>query len=161
MKAAQEAFLVWRRAEVERRRDVGRLLGKTLLDHVDELATLLTTEQGKHLAAHLRRKFPHVLVVRGAGEARRARTQTDETDTHTMITRRVPLGVVAAIVPPNFPVSLAMDLTSTHKTAEGPGPAIRPFSVRAADVVVPVSHYRGLTRPPSGASNSQLVPLVK
>jgi acyl-CoA reductase-like NAD-dependent aldehyde dehydrogenase len=78
------------------------------MEHRDEVAALLTQEQGKPLAA-ARKEVESVatwcdwLTTCGFLEE-----TTQEDDTHLLRTRHLPLGVVAAIAPWNFPVALAV-----------------------------------------------------
>jgi succinate-semialdehyde dehydrogenase/glutarate-semialdehyde dehydrogenase len=107
--AAYDAFAVWsewtqaKRAEVLRRTvDLVRL-------HEKELATLLTKEQGKPLREAMLeiRRYAHTLeYYAGLGKNIRGGyiPQIDENKYGLIIKR--PLGVVGAIVPWNFPVSL-------------------------------------------------------
>jgi acyl-CoA reductase-like NAD-dependent aldehyde dehydrogenase len=106
---AHEAFTGWRDTPAARR---GALLGeaaRAVLGAVEELAPLLTSEQGKPLReARLEiRRFVHTLE-HYAGLAKNIRggyvPDLDE-DTYGLIIRR-PLGVIGAIVPWNFPTTL-------------------------------------------------------
>ncbi len=107
--AAADAFTKWRQVPAARR---GELLSKAtrhVADHVDELAPVLTHEQGKPLReARLElRRFIETLD-HYAGLARNLRggyvPDLDE-GSYGLIVRR-PLGVVGAIVPWNFPTTL-------------------------------------------------------
>lgn len=106
--AAKRAFGKWRHTPIATRREAVLSIATVLREHADELATLLTNEQGKPLAA-------------ARGEVERAAFWAEEiagiqwedrvaedNDQHKVIVRRVPLGVVGAIVPWNFPVALAV-----------------------------------------------------
>ena len=107
--SAYEAFPAWRDIPAAKR---GEILGKAaeaVLAAREELAPLLTSEQGKPLReARLEiRRFVHTLE-HYVGLARNIRggyvPDLDE-DTYGLIIRR-PLGVVGAIVPWNFPTTL-------------------------------------------------------
>lgn len=105
--AANRAFKSWSALPYSERQNKVRQIGAALMAHVDELAALLTMEQGKPLRD-------------AQGEIQGAAWWCDETakmelpvhvteDTpacHSE-TRRVPLGVVGAIVPWNYPISIA------------------------------------------------------
>lgn len=111
--AARSAYPGWStQPESERGRVVGAL-ADTLEEHAEDLAELLTREQGKPVAN------ARMEVVRSAMWARELRRLAfdegglaDEVvlddDELRVVLRRVPLGVVGAIVPWNFPVSLAV-----------------------------------------------------
>src|SRR5215208_7008945 len=107
--SAYDAFQAWRDIPAAKR---GEILGKAaeaVLAAREELAPLLTSEQGKPLReARLEiRRFVHTLE-HYVGLARNIRggyvPDLDE-DTYGMIVRR-PLGVIGAIVPWNFPTTL-------------------------------------------------------
>ncbi|MGQ0568849.1 MAG: aldehyde dehydrogenase family protein [Armatimonadota bacterium] len=109
VQAAYNAFLAWRDTPAARR---GELLGaaaENVLHHIEELAALLTAEQGKPLReARLEiRRFVHTLQ-HYAGLAKNLRggyvPNLDE-GTYGLILKQ-PLGVVGAIVPWNFPTTL-------------------------------------------------------
>lgn len=109
VRSAYEAFPAWRDTPASKR---GELLGEAahaVLAATDELAPLLTAEQGKPLReARLEiRRFVHTLE-HYAGLAKNIRggyvPDLDE-DTYGLIVRR-PLGVIGAIVPWNFPTTL-------------------------------------------------------
>jgi acyl-CoA reductase-like NAD-dependent aldehyde dehydrogenase len=109
VRSAYEAFPAWRDTPAAKR---GELLGtaaQAVLTAREELAPLLTSEQGKPLReARLEiRRFVHTLE-HYAGLAKNIRggyvPDLDE-DTYGLIVRR-PLGVIGAIVPWNFPTTL-------------------------------------------------------
>ncbi|EKX62478.1 aldehyde dehydrogenase family protein, partial [Streptomyces ipomoeae] len=105
--AARHAFATWRTTPVVERRAVLAACASTVREHTEELAVLLTTEQGKPLAdarAELM-AFAEWLDAHAAMEY--PDDEVTETETHRIRVRRVPLGVVAGIVPWNFPVVLA------------------------------------------------------
>jgi acyl-CoA reductase-like NAD-dependent aldehyde dehydrogenase len=105
--SARVAFPGWRATPVEERAKALRALAARIGDNVERLAALLVAEQGKPIAdargeigaaiywldAVSRQDIP-VEVVRDDGERR-------------IETRQVPHGIVAGIVPWNFPVGLA------------------------------------------------------
>ncbi|MFM9589199.1 aldehyde dehydrogenase family protein [Streptomyces scabiei] len=105
--AARHAFATWSTTSLDERRAVLTACAATVRAHLEELAVLLTTEQGKPLAdarveiavfadwldGHVALDFHDDEVV--------------ETGTRRIRVRHVPLGVVAGIVPWNFPVVIA------------------------------------------------------
>ncbi|WP_208614977.1 aldehyde dehydrogenase family protein [Streptomyces caeruleatus] len=105
--AARGAFETWRTTSVDERRAVLTACAASVRGHIEELAVLLTTEQGKPLAD------ARVEIAAFADwlDAHAALPYTDEeiteTGTHRVRIRRVPLGVVAGIVPWNYPVVIA------------------------------------------------------
>jgi acyl-CoA reductase-like NAD-dependent aldehyde dehydrogenase len=107
--AAQEAFAVWSEWPQARRADVLRRTVELIRMHEKELATLLTKEQGKPLreATLEIRRYAHTIeYYAGLGKNIRGGyiPQVDENKYGLIIKR--PIGVVGAIVPWNFPVSL-------------------------------------------------------
>jgi acyl-CoA reductase-like NAD-dependent aldehyde dehydrogenase len=95
-------------------RERGRLLwrlGQSVLDHADELAALETQHNGKPIFEARQIEIPAAAecLQYFAGWADKLQGETVPVKTtHLVYTRREPLGVVAAIVPWNFPLLLAM-----------------------------------------------------
>ena len=109
VQSAYAAFPAWRDTPASKRGEVLGTAAEAVLAAVEELAPLLTSEQGKPLreARMEIRRFVHTLE-HYAGMAKNIRggyvPDLDE-GTYGMIVRR-PLGVVGAIVPWNFPTTL-------------------------------------------------------
>jgi succinate-semialdehyde dehydrogenase/glutarate-semialdehyde dehydrogenase len=109
VQAAQEAFPGWWETPASKRGTLMYKAVQAIREHVDELAHLLTCEQGKPLAeAHMEiHRFAHT-IEHYAGLAKNLRggyvPNLDE-KAHGLILKR-PYGVCGAIVPWNFPVSL-------------------------------------------------------
>ncbi len=109
VRGAYDAFLAWRDTPASKRGEILGTAAHAVLGAVEELAPLLTSEQGKPLreARMEIRRFVHTLE-HYAGMAKNIRggyvPDLDE-GTYGMIVRR-PLGVVGAIVPWNFPTTL-------------------------------------------------------
>jgi succinate-semialdehyde dehydrogenase/glutarate-semialdehyde dehydrogenase len=106
---AYEAFPAWRDTPASKRGEIVGTAAHAVLAAREELAPLLTSEQGKPLReAHLEiRRFVHTLE-HYAGLAKNIRggyVPDLDTDTYGLIVRR-PLGVIGAIVPWNFPTTL-------------------------------------------------------
>ncbi|MGH9825929.1 MAG: aldehyde dehydrogenase family protein, partial [Blastocatellia bacterium] len=107
--AAEAAFAYWGEWPQGKRADVLRRTVDLVRLHEKELAALLTSEQGKPLREAMLeiRRYAHTIeYYAGLGKNIRGGyiPQLDE-GKFGMIIRR-PLGVVGAIVPWNFPVSL-------------------------------------------------------
>jgi succinate-semialdehyde dehydrogenase/glutarate-semialdehyde dehydrogenase len=106
---AHEAFAGWRDTAAARRGEVVRAAAARVLSQIEDLALLLTSEQGKPLReARLEiRRFVHTLD-HYAGLAKNLRggyvPALDE-GAYGMILKQ-PMGVVGAIVPWNFPTTL-------------------------------------------------------
>ena len=106
VEAAAAAFRDWRRTPAEDRIQPLFKLKMLLEDHVDELARIITQENGKTFAeskAELRRAIENVEVACGIPTLMQGYNLEDVARgiDETMI--RQPLGVVAAITPFNFP----------------------------------------------------------
>ena len=109
VRSAYGAFPTWRDTPAAKRGEVLGEAAEAVLAAREELAPILTSEQGKPLReARLEiRRFVHTLE-HYAGLAKNIRggyvPDLDE-DTYGLIVRR-PLGVIGAIVPWNFPTTL-------------------------------------------------------
>lgn len=106
--AARRAFPDWRARPIAERRDILNRAAAVLAENAEELKHILTAEQGKPLDAAL---FELQAAAWWIGEAAKndLPVQTvDDMPGQRSIVRRVPLGVVGAIVPWNFPVLLAV-----------------------------------------------------
>lgn len=104
--AASAAFRLWRSYSAGKRAKILRRWYELQLEHIDELALILTTEQGKPLAeAKGEIKYGASFVEWFAEEARRV--YGDVIPGHGADKRitviKQPVGVVAAITPWNFP----------------------------------------------------------
>lgn len=105
--AAREAFIAWRHTPWTERAAIVSRIGETIGQNAAELSAMLTREQGKPAdqamteimtAAHWFRATATLTLPDRATEAAPGRQH---------ITRYVPIGVVAAISPWNFPVALS------------------------------------------------------
>lgn len=106
MRSAESAYATWRRDDAARRELL--LVGaEALLAATDSIAPLLTREQGKPLAdAKMEVRSVALWLRHFAGLEVDDEILQDDEKAHIRVTRR-PLGVVAAITPWNFPLSLA------------------------------------------------------
>lgn len=106
--SAREAFLSWRSVPIEERRALIQTFAQKLEQEANKLAPLLTKEQGKTtadaeadimagawwLAETCRYDLPEIV--------------SEDSPSRLVVTRREPIGVVAGIVPWNYPIMLAM-----------------------------------------------------
>jgi len=106
--AAKRAFKTWRSTPIAERQAMVARAGDLLLAHAEEMGRLFTREQGRPVDAAAQE-------IQGAGMWMKAVAQmtppvhvSEDSDTQLIETRYVPLGVVCAIAPWNFPVNLAM-----------------------------------------------------
>ncbi|MEL7162818.1 MAG: NAD-dependent succinate-semialdehyde dehydrogenase, partial [Bacteroidota bacterium] len=104
--AAHEAFPAWSRKTAGERADLLRCWHDLLLEHLDDLALLLTSEQGKPLAeAKGEIRYGASFIAWFAEEARRAYGDVipgHGVDKRILVLKQ-PVGVAAAITPWNFP----------------------------------------------------------
>ncbi|WP_338425802.1 aldehyde dehydrogenase family protein [Sphingopyxis kveilinensis] len=103
---ARRAFGEWARADIDRRRALLAAIADAVEADADTLARLLTQEQGKPIAEAQ-------YEVAGTAGVFRATAMLDlplevlrDTPQERIVRERSPLGVVAAIVPWNFPLML-------------------------------------------------------
>lgn len=106
--AAQRAFKGWRNMPIAERQALVAHAGNLLITHADEMARLFTREQGRPVEGARDE-------IAGAGAWMKAVAQMSppvhvaEDSEHMLVeTRYMPLGVVCALAPWNFPVNLAM-----------------------------------------------------
>jgi succinate-semialdehyde dehydrogenase/glutarate-semialdehyde dehydrogenase len=109
IEAAQAAFGPWRRATAKQRGEVLRRWYELMVEHREDLATLITLEEGTPLAA------ARAAVDYAAGfvrwfseEATRVRGDVipGVKETQRIVALREPIGVCAAITPWNFPAAM-------------------------------------------------------
>jgi malonate-semialdehyde dehydrogenase (acetylating) / methylmalonate-semialdehyde dehydrogenase len=110
VQAAATAFPAWRRTPAGERVQYLFKLKNLLEEHIDELSRLITTENGKTFGeakAELRRGIENVEVACGIPMMMQGHVLEDVTPGVDEMQIRQPLGVVAAIVPFNFPAMIA------------------------------------------------------
>lgn len=107
--AASDAFEAWSRTTAYERAAVLQRAHDLMRDRTDKLAALMTQEQGKPLrAAKNEVGYAADFLAWFAGEAVRVDGQTipSARADQRFITMRQPVGVVAAITPWNYPISM-------------------------------------------------------
>lgn len=106
--SAARAQRDWARRPWAERSQAVRRIGELLVQHRDAFARLLTTEQGKPLAAAQAEvgRAAHWCLETAAFTL--PDTVLDTDPERRVVVRHVPLGVVGAIVPWNFPMTLAL-----------------------------------------------------
>ena len=109
VRGAHDALPAWRDTPASKRGEILGLAAHAVFAAVEELAPLLTSEQGKPLReARLEiRRFVHTLehYVGLSKNIRGGYVPDLDVDTYGLIVRR-PLGIIGAIVPWNFPTTL-------------------------------------------------------
>jgi malonate-semialdehyde dehydrogenase (acetylating)/methylmalonate-semialdehyde dehydrogenase len=109
VQAAAAAFPAWRRTPPGERVQYLFKLKNLLEEHIDELSRLITAENGKTFGeakAELRRGIENVEIACGIPMMMQGHVLEDVTPGVDEMQIRQPLGVVAAIVPFNFPAMI-------------------------------------------------------
>jgi acyl-CoA reductase-like NAD-dependent aldehyde dehydrogenase len=106
MDAAAKAYMDWRSDEQRRRQLIGQV-SNLMFASVDELAPILTSEQGKSLADAKTEVLGAGVWFKYFAELEMPREIIQDDDAAIAEVLRRPLGVVAAITPWNFPLILA------------------------------------------------------
>ncbi|MHC1478692.1 aldehyde dehydrogenase family protein [Frateuria aurantia] len=107
--SARQAFGSWSALSYDARQSYLEAFADALQTHREELARLLTLEQGKPLTSMAQPEVDLSIDWIRQGAARRIPVEiVEETDQHTVELHHTPLGVVGAITPWNFPVVLAL-----------------------------------------------------
>jgi aldehyde dehydrogenase (NAD+) len=105
--AAKAAFPVWAATPIERRREYLNAMAKTILANLEPLKRLLTAEQGKPHADAEADVAGAAAWLMGASSLDLPVIINEDSDVRYSETRRIPIGVVGAIAPWNFPILLA------------------------------------------------------
>ncbi|WP_313167853.1 aldehyde dehydrogenase family protein [Massilia oculi] len=107
--AAKKAFRHWSQLEHAQRRAYLVAYADALQAHRDELARLLTLEQGKPLKTMAEPEVDQAISwMRQIADRPIPVEIVEETDSHIVELHHTPLGVVGAIAPWNFPVLLSL-----------------------------------------------------
>lgn len=106
IEAATLALPAWRSKTAKERGQILRRWYELILEHIDDLATILTTEQGKPLSEALTEiRYGANFIEWFSEEAKRVYGDVIPSaikDQHLLVIKQ-PIGVVAAITPWNFP----------------------------------------------------------
>ena len=148
--AAAETFASWRATPAPTR---GRIVGRAarlLEEHKEDLAQLLTREEGKTIAES-RGELQRSINVADfcSGEARRLNGETiqSELPANFAYTLKQPLGVVACITPWNFPVAIPVWKIAPALVA-GNTVVFKPASLTPATAVHIVDLFEAAGLPP-------------
>ncbi|OQE18948.1 hypothetical protein PENFLA_c020G06533 [Penicillium flavigenum] len=105
--AAKAAFKIWSATPYEDRKKAVLAYADAIDQYCDEFRDLLITEQGKPIFQATLETNNAIKWIRGMAGLPLLEDVIEDDETRTVITRHVPLGVVGAIVPWNFPLMLA------------------------------------------------------
>ena len=106
--AARAAFPAWRATPIARRREVLLAIAGVLAGNVEELKRLLTSEQGKPHTDAMGDVLGGAYWCQATSSLDLPVTVVEDSAERRGETRHVPIGVVGAIAPWNFPIILAM-----------------------------------------------------
>lgn len=106
--SARAAYPGWRDTPIEERANLLVKMSEAMAAHVEELARLFTAEQGRPLDAATMEVGGAAQWMQAIAAMRPPVNVAEDSDEQYVETRYVPLGVVCAISPWNFPVTLAM-----------------------------------------------------
>ncbi|KAM0250497.1 hypothetical protein ACHAQJ_008620 [Trichoderma viride] len=105
--AAKEAFKKWSKVPYEERKAAVLAWADAVESLREEFRDLLISEQGKPIPQADAETDAAVAWIRGMSSIKLPEDIIEDNEKHTVITRYTPLGVVAAIVPWNFPLLIA------------------------------------------------------
>lgn len=106
--AAKKAFPSWSATPIEQRKQVVMAISKAIQDNAAELVPLLTAEQGKPIKGAQEDVIGGAMWLMAGTQLEIPEHVIQDDDERYSFTRHIPLGVVAGIVPWNFPILLAM-----------------------------------------------------
>lgn len=138
--AAAQAFPQWSVRSWDERAGVLRAIAKVIDENADELANLITSEQGKPISEARREVAGASGTLRAVAEMRLTARTFEDTDGRKIYERYAPLGVVAAIGPWNFPllllvVKLAPALLAGNTLVMKPAPTTPLAVVRFGELI--------------------------
>lgn len=141
--AAVAAFPAWAEHPVEERRKALRAVADAVTEHAEELATLLTLEQGKPLREARREVGGTAAFFRFVSSLELPESSSRDGDGRAITMQRRPLGPVAAIIPWNFPLltiafKLPFALLAGNTVVVKPAPTTPLASLRFAELVRPI-----------------------
>lgn len=150
VEAAIEAFPGWRSTPAPARGKIVGQAARLLEEHKEELAKILTREEGKTLAESRGELQRSINVAEFcAGESRRMNGETiqSELPSNFAYTIKQPLGVVACITPWNFPVAIPVWKIAPALVA-GNSVVFKPASLTPATAVRIVEIFEEAGIPP-------------
>ncbi|WP_374572057.1 NAD-dependent succinate-semialdehyde dehydrogenase [Phenylobacterium sp.] len=109
IEAAAKAFPAWRRMPARERSQILERWWRLVLDNVDDLARIMTAEQGKPLAeaaGEIRYAASFIKWFAEEGCRVAGRTAPAPTADRRILITKEPIGVAAAITPWNFPAAM-------------------------------------------------------
>jgi acyl-CoA reductase-like NAD-dependent aldehyde dehydrogenase len=108
VETARTAFKSWRRVPIAERQALVRKAGDRIMEHADDLARLFTQEQGRPFEGAKAEVIYGAMWLHAVSQMTPPVHVSEDSDKQFIETRYVPLGVVCAISPWNFPVNLSL-----------------------------------------------------
>ncbi|MEO1787401.1 MAG: aldehyde dehydrogenase family protein [Pseudomonadota bacterium] len=106
--AARAAYPTWRATPIDERAALLKKAGDALIGAAEDMARLFTREQGRPVDAAKMEIMGAGQWLHSVAEMRPPVHVSEDSDAQFIETRYVPLGVVCAIAPWNFPINLAV-----------------------------------------------------
>jgi alpha-ketoglutaric semialdehyde dehydrogenase len=109
VQAAKTAYEEWRLVPAPKRGEILFRFGQLLIDHKDELTDLMTREMGKvkaEAAGDVQEAVDMSFYMAGEGRRLFGQTTPSELKDKFNMSVRMPIGVVGAITPWNFPIAI-------------------------------------------------------
>ncbi|MFE7718541.1 aldehyde dehydrogenase family protein [Nocardia rhizosphaerihabitans] len=106
--AARQAFTTWSATPLAERQALVSAIGDRLEERAQDFMALLTAEQGKPRAMAEWEVYGSIAWFREIAKQSLPEEVVEDTVERRVVSRHTPLGVVAAIVPWNFPILLAV-----------------------------------------------------
>ncbi len=137
--AAKAAFPAWSARPQDERRALVARLADAIATHSEELASLLTAEQGKPLDQAMYEIIGATMALRAFADMTIEPRVLRDDGTNRIVELRAPLGVVAAITPWNFPLILLMNklgpaLVAGNTMVAKPAPTTPLVTLRFAEL---------------------------
>ncbi len=141
--AAECAFATWRKTSLEKRRQLVEQASCLLEENADWLGELLTLEQGRPIRAAQTEITRAANFMRNPTKIDLPVLVCEDSSERRVETHRVPLGVVAAIAPWNFPINLACwkigpALVAGNTVVLKPSPFTPLTTLRLGELLAPV-----------------------
>lgn len=108
VRSATEAFPSWKNTPIDQRADMLMKASDRLEQHADKLASLFTQEHGRPVEGTKQEIIGAAMWMKAVAQMRPPTHVQEDSDVQRVETRYVPLGVICAISPWNFPVNLSI-----------------------------------------------------
>jgi aldehyde dehydrogenase (NAD+) len=105
--AAEKAFPSWSITPYEKRQQVLIAMAGVLEANIEQLSAILTAEQGKTLRDAAVEIGGAAYWLKETAKLELPESTNDSSEEHQSVTRHIPLGVIGAIAPWNYPIGLA------------------------------------------------------